>query len=68
MVIAPDAVTPEMLRLLPEAILKMLKLRVDTLLLPLMVSKEAPRPLMVRVPMLVFKIVGSAAPEVRTMV
>ena len=50
-VFAPETVTPEMLRLPPEAMVKMLKLR---LVLPpskpLMVSEEEPGPVMVRVP------------------
>ena len=51
---APETVTPEMERLPPEAMLKMLKLRA---LLPpskpLMVSEEALGPVMVRVPAVV---------------
>ena len=74
---APETVTPEMERLPPEAMLKILKLR-DELLgfvgsLPLMVSEEALGPVMVRVPTVVpvppvpeaialaSKMVGSAA-------
>ena len=53
-VFAPETVTPEMERLPPEAILKMLKLRVELLRfvgsLPLIVSEEAPMPVMVTVP------------------
>jgi hypothetical protein len=43
---APEEVTPEMNRLPREFILKMLKLP----LLPLIVSEEAPRPLMMTLP------------------
>ena len=76
---APETVTPEMLRLPPAAMLKILKLRVPIPLLPLMVSEVAPRPLMVKVPTVLpvppepvavneaFKIVGNAA-EARVMV
>ena len=46
---APDTFTPEMLRLPPEAMLKILK----PPRLPSMVSKEAPRPVMVTVPTVV---------------
>ena len=53
-VFAPETVTAEMERLPPEAILKMLKLRVELLRfvgsLPLIVSEEAPMPVMVTVP------------------
>ena len=49
-VFAPETVTPEMLRSPPEAMLKMLKLRPLTPLSPLMVSEEAPGPVMVMVP------------------
>ena len=52
-VFAPETVTPEMLRLPPEAMLKILKLRPLTPLSPLIVSAEAPRPVMVRVPTVV---------------
>ena len=47
---APETVTPEMLRLPPEAMLKILKLRPLTPLSPLIVSTVAPRPVMVTVP------------------
>ena len=51
---APETVTPEMLRLPPASMLKILKLRVALLRfvgsLPLIVSEEAPRPVMVTVP------------------
>jgi len=58
---APDTVTPEMVKLPPVLMVKILKLP----WLPLMVSAEAPRPLMVRVPaVLTFKIVGRAAARV----
>ena len=42
----PDTVTPEIKRLPPVATEKILKLP----LLPLMISEEAPRPVIVRVP------------------
>ena len=44
---APETVTPEMDKSPPKAMLKILKLPWS----PLMVSKEAPRPVMVRVPL-----------------
>ena len=51
---APETVTPEMERLPPLTMLKILKLRVELLgfvgSLPLMVSEEEPGPVMVRVP------------------
>ena len=54
LIFAPETVTPEMLRLPPEAMLKILKLRVELLgfvgSLPLIVSTVAPSPLMVTVP------------------
>ena len=72
--LAPETVTPEMLRLPPEAMLKILKLRLPLPpSKPLMVSEEALGPVMVRVPTVVpvppvpeavalaFKIVGNAA-------
>jgi len=46
---APETSTPEMERLPPEAMLKILKPPAE----PLMVSEEAPRPVMVRVPTVV---------------
>ena len=56
-IFAPETVTPEMERLPPEAMEKMLKLRVALLgvvgSLPLIISEEEPGPLMVRVPKLV---------------
>ena len=45
-VFAPETVTPEMVRLPPELMVKILKLP----WLASMVSEEAPRPLMVSVP------------------
>jgi len=48
-VFAPETVTPEMDKLPPESILKMLKSRLVLPLLPLMVREEAPGPVMVRV-------------------
>ena len=66
---APVTVTPEMLKLPPEAIEKMLKLP----LLPSILRLDAPRPLMLRVPavpapttVLALTIAGSA--ELRVMV
>ena len=47
---APETVTPEIKRFPPEAMLKMLKLRLTLPLLPLIVREEAPRPLMVTLP------------------
>jgi hypothetical protein len=70
-VLTPEIVTPEIDRLPPVSMEKAPKLRVETLLSPLMVSEEAPRPVMVRVPMvppeiavLAFNIVGRAEPNV----
>ena len=61
-VFAPETVTPEIERLPPEAILKILKLRLVLALLPLMISEEAPGPVMVSEPAPeVAKIVGRAA-------
>ena len=47
---APETVTPEIARFPPAEILKILKLRLATPLLPLIVRKEEPGPVMVRVP------------------
>jgi len=70
---APETVTPEMLRLPPEAMLKILKLRVELMVpeessKPLMVSEEEPGPVMARVPLgaplikaVASKMVGSEA-------
>lgn len=75
-VFAPETVTPEIVRLPPVVILKMLKLRPalvvpEELSKPLMVSEEAPGPVMVRVPavpvpttVLALTIVGSEEPSV----
>ena len=52
-VFAPETVTPEMLRLPPKAMLKILKLRPLSPLSPLIVSTVAPRPVMGRVPTVV---------------
>jgi hypothetical protein len=53
-VFAPETVTPEMLRLPPVAMLKMLKSRVELPpSKPLMVSEEEPGPVMVSVPTVV---------------
>ena len=73
---APETVTPEMERLPPEAMVKIRKFR-DVLLglvgsLPLMMSEEAPGPVMVRAPavppvtitVLVLTMVGNADPSV----
>lgn len=49
-VFAPETVAPEMARLPPEAMLKILKLRDEFPLLPLMMSEVAPCPVIVRVP------------------
>ena len=72
---APETVTPEMKRFPPESMLKMLKLRVALLTfvgsLPLMISEEAPRPVMVTVPavpaptvLLASMMLGNAAAKV----
>jgi hypothetical protein len=45
-VFAPETVTPEMLRLPPLGMMKILKLRLGLPLSPLMVSEEAPGPVM----------------------
>ena len=67
--IAPEAVTPEMDKFPPEAMLKILKSRAELPLSPLMVREEEPGPLMVRVPAVEAEtIVGSAVAEVRVMV
>ena len=60
-VCAPETVTPEMDKLPPEAMLKMLKLRLVSLLLPLMISEVAPRPLMVTVPAVPPPVIGVLA-------
>ena len=61
-VLAPETVTPEIARLPPEAMSKILKLRLVLPLSPLMVSEKAPGPVMVSEPALeVAAIVGSAA-------
>ena len=49
-VFAPETVTPEMLRLPPLGMMKILKSRLGLPLSPLMVSEVAPRPVMVKVP------------------
>ena len=68
---APETVTPEMERFPPEAMLKILKLRLVLPLSPLMVSEGAPRPVMVTVPavplpttVLALTMVGNADPSV----
>jgi len=65
---APETVTPEMERLPPLTISKILKSRVITPLFPLMVSEEVPGPVMVRVPavppeiaVLALRMVGNCA-------
>ena len=65
---APETVTPEMERLPPLTISKIRKSRVLTPLFPLMVSEEAPGPVMVRVPrvppeiaVLALRMVGNCA-------
>ena len=58
---APETVTPEIERFPLEAMLKMLKSRLLTPLSPLIVSAEAPRPLMVKVPEIdALRMVGNA--------
>ncbi len=49
-VCAPETVTPEMVRSPTASMAKMLKSRFVTPLLPLMISEEAPGPVMVTVP------------------
>ena len=67
-VFAPETVAPEIERLPPEAILKILKLRLELPLLPLMISEKAPGPVMVSEPApVVARIVGSA-PDPRVIV
>ena len=73
LVFAPEMVAPERKRLPPVAMLKILKLRLEFPLSPLMISEVAPRPVIVRVPtvppviaVLTFKMVGNA--EARVMV
>jgi len=60
--LAPETVTPEMLRSPPVSMLKILKLRVALLgfvgSLPLILSEEAPRPVMVTVPAVPPPIIG----------
>ena len=75
---APETVTPETARLPPVAMLKTLKFLLvlivpEELSKPLMISEEAPRPVIVRVPtvppviaLLTFKMVGNE--EARVMV
>ena len=70
-VFAPETVTPEMERFPPEAMSKILKLRLTSPLLPLIISEEAPRPVMVTVPavplpttVLASMMVGNADPSV----
>ena len=69
-VCAPETVKPEIERLPPAAILKILKLRLVLPLLPLMISEEAPGPVMVSEPAPeVAAIVGRAAnPSVMVLV
>ena len=68
---APETVTPEMERFPPEAMLKILKSRPVLPLLPLILSEEAPRPVIVTVPavppvtaVLALTMVGNADPSV----
>lgn len=67
----PETVAPEMARLPPVSILKILKLRLVLPLSPLMISEEAPIPVIVSVPtvppviaVLTFKMVGNAEAKV----
>ncbi len=60
-VFAPETVTPEILRLPPLAMVKILKSRLGLPLSPLMVSEEAPRPVMVKVPAVVVVAILSRA-------
>jgi hypothetical protein len=60
-VLAPETVTPEMDKFPPAEMLKILKLRVEMPSLPLIVRKEEPGPVMVRVPAVeVLSIAGKA--------
>ena len=64
-VFAPETVTPKMERLPPVAMLKMLKSRLTSPLLPLMIIEEAASPVIVRVPAVaVVSISGKADPRV----
>ncbi len=56
-VCAPETITPEIVRFPPESTLKIQKLP----LLPLIVSEEAPGPLMVRVPAVPPPVIGVLA-------
>jgi len=60
-VLAPETLTPEIVRFAPEEILKTLKSRLATPLLPLITRFEEPSPVMVRVPAVaVLSIAGKA--------
>ena len=60
-ILAPETVTPEIARFPPAEILKILKFRLATPLLPLIVRKEEPGPVMVSVPAVeVLSIAGNA--------
>ena len=67
-VLAPETVTPEIARLPPEAILKILKLRLVLPLLPLITRAEAPGPVMVSEPALVVAKISGSAPDPSVMV
>ena len=67
-VLAPETVTPEIERLPPEAILKILKLRLVLPLLPLMTRAKAPGPVMVSEPALVVAAIVGSAPDPRVIV
>ena len=60
-VMAPETVTPEMARFPPAEIVKILKLRVEMPLLPLIVRLEEPGPVMVRVPAVAVESIGGKA-------
>ena len=67
-VLAPETVTPEIARLPPEAILKILKLRLVLPLLPLITRAEAPGPVMVSEPALEVAKISGSAPDPSVMV
>ena len=60
-VFAPLTVTPDMDRLPPEAMLKILKSRPLLPLSPLIISEEVPRPLIVTVPAVPPPVIGVLA-------
>ena len=67
-VFAPETVTPEIERLPPEAMSKILKLRPVLPLLPLITRAEAPGPVIVSEPALVVDAITGSAPAPSVMV